>query len=47
MSAASRRVLLRLAAAGAAFATLYHATALAVPAFAKIAYPPTHPAWRG
>jgi hypothetical protein len=43
---ASRRVLFRLAAAGASVATLYHALAVALPSFAAIAYPPTYPFWR-
>jgi hypothetical protein len=33
-------------AAGFALAALYHVTALAIPAFAKIAYPPTYPPLR-
>jgi hypothetical protein len=43
---ASRRVVFRLAAAGAGAASLYHALALSVPAFAAMAYPPTYPVWR-
>ena len=42
----SRTVAFRLAAAASAGAAVYHATAIAVPAFAKIAYPPTYPVWR-
>ena len=36
----------RVAAAAAATAAAYHATAIAVPAFARIAYPPGYPTWR-
>jgi hypothetical protein len=41
-----RDIALRVAAVGSLVAALYHATALVVPAFAAVAYPPDYPAIR-
>ena len=38
--------LFKLAAAGSFFAALYHLTAIAIPTFGAMAYPPTYPLWR-
>ncbi len=40
------RIVFRLLAAGFALAALYHLAALAIPAFGRIAYPPTYPTLR-
>jgi hypothetical protein len=40
------KVLFQLAAAGFAIAALYHVAALAIPSFARMAYPPTYPTLR-
>jgi hypothetical protein len=40
------KLLFRLAAVGASLAVAIHAAALAMPAFAAVAYPTGYPAWR-
>ncbi len=42
----SRTLAFRLAAAASVFAAFYHATAIAMPEFGRLAYPPGYPLWR-
>ena len=45
-TASRRTILFRFVAVGFALAAIYHLAALAIPTFARVAYPPTYPVLR-